>query len=92
MWGSNVDLTEAHDGNDQNHSTQAHYETSQHDSKEEIHDADLCTENGTVFRIILPNGPHSTTTEPHNNHVPAGAGGRSEAPRSSINDALTLPP
>jgi len=101
MWGSNVDLAETRDDNDRVRSVAlAHNEAGQDDLKEDLLNADLCTENGTVFRIVLPNKPQSTTAERDNNHAPAGGrtsyGGTTGAPRrpsinhTPISDALAL--
>lgn len=103
MWGSHIDLTGTHEENDRHGSSApASHETSQYDPKKAIRDTDLCTENGAVFRIVLPNNAQKTAAEGDNNHVSAGRSSSERttgAPRSSINHtpindalALHLPP
>lgn len=104
MWGSDVDLTDPeHEEDARRSSSPCESEPSPSDSKDEMRNEDLCTANGTVFRIILPGQAQNTTVERDINLVTAGGRTSSEgttgAPRTSINHtplsnaiALHLPP
>ena len=95
-----MDLTDPHDEDDLHHNSHHDDEANRYDMKRQMDDVDLCTENGTVFRIVLPN---QATSERDNNVATTGGRASAErmagAPRTTINQsplndalALHLPP